>query len=363
MGTGFVRFPNLGRTDGHTPVEIGWSSLAESRWFRLFSGRTDLSCNMSNTLTRNRFPDWMKLLAIMTNRSEHIGHRLSDISIRTFIGAMHLLPYERRIHIAGLATTHTVARMFSWRRRIRENLTLILPELPRSEAERLVRMVPYHMGRTLMELYSPSEFVARVRRLPLTGPGAEALEEAYRNGRGVVLVTGHYGNYDAVRAALIARGYQVGGHYKAMSNPFFNSHYVATISKIGKPLFRQGRSGSGMRAMIRFLRAGGMVGFVLDQRINNAPILEFMGKPARTSVAAAELALRYDALVVPCYGIRTSSGTYDVVIEDPIPHSSPEEMTQSLNNSLEARVRASPEQWMWTHRRWENTGSLPRSAS
>mgnify|MGYP006203931201 CR=1 FL=1 len=115
--------------------------------------------------------------------------------------------------------------------------------------------MPRSLGQTLIELYSGPEFVARVAREPLQGAGVAALEEAHRAGRPVLLVTGHIGNYDAIRGGLIARGYRVGGLYRPMDNRFFNDHYVAAISRIGTPLFPRGRKG--LADMIRFLRGGG----------------------------------------------------------------------------------------------------------
>ena len=291
----------------------------------------------------------------MKQRFQMVGQWLSGFAIRILIGLLQQLPYRIRLHMCGRMMSSVVAPLSGARRRIRENLRLVMPDLPKSEVERLVGKVPYNMGRSLMEIFSGPEFIERVCGLPLTGPGGAALEKAHREGRGVLLVTGHIGNYDAVRAALLARGYRVGGIYKRMANPYFNHIYVNAITKIGTPLFENDRSG--MVSMVRFLRDGGMVGMVLDQRINDAEVLQFMGKPARTALSAAELALRHNAVVLPCYGIATADGSYEIVIESPIPHNRPEIMTQALNDSLEARVRATPEQWMWTHWRWKYAGN------
>ena len=102
-----------------------------------------------------------------------------------------------------------------------------------------------------------------------------------------------------------------------------------------------------------------MVGIVADQHVQGAPYLNFFGKPARTALSAAELALRHDALLVPIYGIRQPDGlSFEIAVEAPIAHSTPQEMTQALNDSLEARVRAHMDQWLWIHRRWK-PGPLP----
>jgi KDO2-lipid IV(A) lauroyltransferase len=280
-----------------------------------------------------------------------VSHWLADRLIRGAIWVMLRLPFDARRALAAFLMTQVVAPLGGWRRRIRENLSLVRPDLPEAEIRRMERAVPRSIGRTLAELYSGPDFVAHVAREPLQGAGVPALAEAHRTRRPVLLVTGHLGNYDAIRGALIARGYPVGGLYRPMDNPYFNSHYVAAISRIGTPLFPRGRKG--LADMLRFLKGGGMVGVVLDQSMGDGALLSFFGKPALTALSPAEMALRYDALILPTYGIRRPDGGFDLLIEAPIPPSTPEAMTQALNDSLEAQVRAHMDQWLWTHRRWK----------
>ncbi|MEY4983680.1 MAG: hypothetical protein RIR62_1946 [Pseudomonadota bacterium] len=275
----------------------------------------------------------------------------TDRLIRAVIWLMLRLPWRARLGLAAFVLSRIVSPLAGYGERVRQNLALIMPDMPVAEVRRMMRAVPANLGRTLAELYSGQEFVARVAREPLRGAGVAALEEAHRTRRPVMLVTGHIGNYDAVRGALIRKGYAVGGLYREMGNPFFNAHYVAAISRIGTPLFPRGRKG--LAEMVRFLRGGGMVGLVLDQHMGDGAPLSFMGRPAMTALSAAEMALRYDALVVPTYGLRRPDGGFDIVIEAPVPPSTPEAMTQALNDSLEVHVRANMDQWLWIHRRWK----------
>ncbi len=292
-------------------------------------------------------------------RSDTVLYWLSDRLIRAAIWAMLRLPFDRRRRVAGWFLSRIVGPLGGYGARIRENLALVCPDLPQAEVARMVRRVPENIGQSLIELYSARDFIARIKDEPLTGAGVEALDEAYRTKRPVLLVTGHIGNYDAIRAALILRGYPVGGLYRPMGNPFFNRHYVAAISQIGKPLFARGRQG--LTDMVRFLRSGGMLGVVLDQYMGEGAPLTFMGHEALTALSSAELALRYDALVVPTYGIRRADGGFDLIVEAPVPHSTPLAMTQALNDSLEAQVRAHMDQWLWTHRRWKSPRRKARS--
>ncbi len=282
-----------------------------------------------------------------------VSNYLLSLVYRAVIGTAMSLPYHRRVPFAG-RIIHHMAGMAGWRKRIRYNLALIHPELPGHEAERLVRKVPDNVGRTLIEIWSGKEFRARARDIPFTGNGVAALENAKAEKRPIVLITGHFGNYDAPRAALLERGYRVGGLYIPMANGYFNDRYVQAMSGIGTPLFERSRSGKGLREMVRFLKSGGAVGLVADHFMGHGIPIDFLGRPAKTALNPAEMAVRYDALFVPIYGLRLADGlSFDIIVDDPIPHGDPEEMTLAATASLEKLVRRHPEQWFWIHRRWK----------
>ena len=275
-----------------------------------------------------------------------------NLVYRAIIGVLLVLPYETRLRFGGWVISRLVAPLAGYGRRVRENLALVWPELPADRVEELVRMVPANAGRTLIEQFSPAEFKAMVADTPVTGPGLASLHAAREAGKGVVLVSGHFGNYDVVRAVLAAQGHAVGGLFKPLSNRYFDPYYRDTIDRISTPAFAKGRRG--LAGMVQHLRAGGLIGMLIDQHQRRAPVLTFFGHPARTALSAAELALKYDTLLVPCYAIRQPDGMhFELVIEDPVPLGTAEAMTQALNDSLEARVRRHPEQYFWIHRRWK----------
>lgn len=281
-----------------------------------------------------------------------VRHWLQDRALRALIWGLLRLPYRWRVPLCGWVMSRVIAPLAGYRKRIRDNLALVLPDLPPEEVRRITLAVPDNVGRTVIEIYSGPEFVAHAVRHPLTGPGVAALEAAHQAKRPVILVTGHFGNYDASRAALIARGYRVGALYMPMANRHFNDHYVAAISGIGTPLFPRGRTG--LADMVRHLRSGGMLGMLVDQHMTHGEELTFFGREALTALSAAELALRYDALLVPTYAVRKADGlSFDIIVEAPIAQGTPDAMTQALNDSLEALVRSHLDQWFWVHRRWK----------
>ncbi len=274
-----------------------------------------------------------------------------NIALRGAIFVLLMVPYRLRVRAMGAVVEKIVSPLAGYGKRVEDNLALVMPDLPKSEVARLKSQVVNMAGRTLMEVYSGAEFKAHVANSPIRGAGLAAILQARANGQGVILVSGHFGNYDVPRAVLSAQGHSVGALYLPFRNPYFDAHYRATITAIGAPIFPRGRKGVG--EMVRHLRGGGLMGLLNDQRIGHGARLTFFGRPAKTALSAAELALKYNCLLVPVYGIRQPDGiSFDLLIEPPIPHSTPEIMTQALNDSLEAQVRAHMDQWFWVHRRW-----------
>ena len=276
----------------------------------------------------------------------------SNLFLRGVIGLVGLVPYRWRVPAMGWLVS-TLSPLAKFDKRVRDNLKIACPDLPEAEIRRLCRQVPNNAGRTLIELYAGAPFLERARAAPIRGPGLQALEEARDAGRPVILMTGHFGNYDAARANLIARGFGMGALYRRMANPYFNDHYVRTISKIGTPMFEQGRRGMGQ--MVRHLKQGGIIAIVGDLHAHGGKELAFFGQPAVTATVPAELALRYDAVMIPVYSIRKPNGLdFEIVMLDAIPHSDPLTMTQAVNDGLEALVRDHMDQWFWIHRRWKS---------
>ena len=289
-------------------------------------------------------------------RDRSKGRILADFVANAFvnllIGVALALPYARRVPFVGWMTCHLIAPLAGYRARARANLAMIWPELGAPERDRLADQTCDNAGRTLIENYSTGAFMARMAAMPVSGPGLAALEAARAGGRPAILVSGHFGNYEAARAALVARGYHIGGLYRPMRNAFFNEHYVRTMEAFGGPVFAQGPRGTA--GFVRHLKAGGQLVLLFDQNVVDGAVLDFLGHPAATATSAAELALRYKALLIPFYATRQSDGlSFSIELEAPVPHGEPIPMTQALNDSLAARARANPGQWFWIHRRWK----------
>jgi Kdo2-lipid IVA lauroyltransferase/acyltransferase len=276
---------------------------------------------------------------------------LATLALRGLLAVTRVLPYKTRNRVGGWVFRQIVARVGSYRQRIDQNLTLIYPDMPPRQRQTLRKAIATNVGRTFMENFNAAAFQRRAAGIAPRGPGFEALQQARRQGRPAIIISGHFGNWEAIRAVLQAHGMETGALYREQNNPHFEKIFRTQIELAGKPMFQKGPSGA--RDMIRHIRKGGFTAILLDQKSFQSPVFDFLGQPAQSSTSAADMALRYNALLVPAYGTRTADGQgIEVDFEAPVAHSDALSMTQDLTDSLARRITDHPEQWFWIHRRW-----------
>lgn len=276
---------------------------------------------------------------------------MTNALFRAIIGGLMKLPYERRVPAMGRMMASALAPLAGYRKRAEAHLALIYPEMPDTERKSIARACCDNFGRTIIENYSWRELGARMANVTPRGAGLDALQDAASHNRPVIFATGHFGNHEAARHLLTAKGFTVGGFYRPMNNPFFNDHYVETMSAWGGPVFAKGNQGT--LGFVRHLRGGGMGTIFIDVAARD-DVLPFLGHPARTSLSAAKMALRLDALILPYFAIRQDDGlSFKVEVEAPIAHTDPRTMTLEMNARLEAQISRNPAQWFWVHRRWK----------
>lgn len=290
-----------------------------------------------------------------------LGNRLAYLPQAALLGLARALPYRARLGFASAFLRAAVAVVPNLRNRVENNLRLIFPQMTADERRRIRFAMADSFGRTFIEGVTVEAFQRRAAWTEPAGPGWEPFLAARAAGRGALLVSGHFGQWEAVRGMLKARGMESAGLYRPLKNPLLEEKYFEQMSLSGAPLFP--RSRQGMRELVRFLKGGGIVSVLLDQYVQGGVPIDFLGHPAPTGLAIAELALRFDVPMIPAYGTREPDGLHvRIDFEPPLARTTAAEMTQAAADSLAARVRAKPEQYYWLHRRWVKRFDEPAAA-
>jgi len=277
-----------------------------------------------------------------------------DLPVRALFGTLRLFPYRVSLNIVGWIAARILAPVFGMNQRVRDNLAHIGRTMPEADIRRLCREVAENSARLMVESFNIRGFLKHAHMAALKGPGKDALLNALKSGRSVVLVSGHFGNYQVIRVLLADLGYPTAAIYRPMNNAYSNTRYIDSMDAIAGPNFPRGLRGT--KALLSNLRKNGAIAMLNDQAALEGAPLTFMGRTALTMTSAAEFALKYDADLFAYYGVRRANGVdFDVLVDAPLAHSSAHEMTQALNDSLEKMVERHPGQWFWVHRRWKWT--------
>ncbi len=244
------------------------------------------------------------------------------------------------------------------------NLARALPGLDAGARVQVIRGVWDNLGRTVAELPHLASFERTTK-----GPGFEIAGEHHfaalrDSGRPAIFISGHFGNWELVLPLAAWLGMPVSGIYRAASNRRVDAAIQSLRQTALGPraaMFPKGREGA--IAALRHLSAGGSLGLLADQKMNDGIPVPFFGRDAMTTPGPAQFALRFGLPILPVHTIRLGPARIRIIIDPPI-MLSPTGDTRAdvraamgkINAIIERWVRENPASWLWLHRRWPKAG-------
>ena len=255
-------------------------------------------------------------------------------------------------HGLGVLIQHFPSR----RRHIAEvNIALCFPELSAKEKAELVNAHLRDIGLMMMEFALGWMGTERaIERVPVTLEGLEHLEAARAQGKGVLLVGGHFSHLELC-ARLVSRHIRIAGMYRRMDSAVFEWAVLRARLDYAAAMFDK----DDIRGTVKYLRNGGTLWYAPDQdmRSKDNVFVPFFGVPAATITATHHLARLSGALVMPFFHRRLPDGSgYALRLGAPLedfPSSDAAHDTARVNASIEQMVREAPEQYLWVHKRFK----------
>lgn len=188
--------------------------------------------------------------------------------------------------------------------------------------------------------------------------GWEHVESAYARGEGVIVVMGHFGNWELGAAYLAMRGIPVDAVAMHMANPFSDGFITRTRTRLGlNVVFDE----NAVRRIPKALKEGHAVVLVSDQGAKGlaGTFVNFFGRPAKTPRGAAVFAMRNRLPVLFVAAVRQPDNRYRFHAT-PVPIADTGDREQDIDATvqnytavIEEYVRRFPEQYFWQHRRWK----------
>lgn len=196
--------------------------------------------------------------------------------------------------------------------------------------------------------------------------GKENLDNALSVGKGVILVSAHFGNFPLMLSKLSLEGYKTGAIMRYMRDERAEKFFMAKRNRVGiKTIYSQPRKLCVENA-IRALRNNELLFIPLDQNFGTGGVfVDFFGRKAATATGPVVLARRLGATILPCFIIRQRDDTHRIVFEAPLnleKGKTEEEAViiniQRLTGIIESYIRRYPAEWGWIHRRWKSRPNL-----
>lgn len=243
-----------------------------------------------------------------------------------------------------------------------ESLSIALgKERPAQEIERIARDCFISMAKSGVELVFLMD-KPRLLRKRVEISGKEHLEKSLAKGRGVILVSAHFGNFPLLLARLSLEGYKAGGIMRQMRDARVEKIFLAKRNRFHiKTIYSQPRK-TCVEESIRALRNNELVFIPLDQNFGTGGVfVDFFGSKAATAVGPVVLAQRTQAQLLPCFIVRQKDDTHKIILEPALDlkaaGDSEDAVTvniQRLTSIIESYIRKYPAEWGWIHRRWKS---------
>jgi KDO2-lipid IV(A) lauroyltransferase len=274
---------------------------------------------------------------------------------RTLSLAARLLPYRTAVAAGGLLGSLVYVLLPRERKRTLSHLAIAYPDQDRQWLARTARGTFVHLGKALLEAVAMDKPRLGAQ---VSFQGFENLTRAMAIGKGVVYFTGHIGNWELM-AGAVAQTYSVSVVAAPIEPEPLNAMIVGLRASRGVRTILRGQPGAA-KELIRVFRENRILGILIDQDTDvEGAFVDFMGRPAWTPTAAAQMAIKFDAPVIFGYARREADGRHMVTLEGPLSliRTGNDEADNKANTAMftkmiEDVVRRNPEQWVWMHRRW-----------
>ncbi|MDA9287817.1 lysophospholipid acyltransferase family protein [Amylibacter sp.] len=284
-------------------------------------------------------------------KKSHIYRAVEFAPIWVVLAIGRILPFWLRGKMFGLLGKLIVMYLPKARKRVHRGLITVFPSLSKKEINSITKQVGSNTALTLSELLMNDDYKKRKKLISADGEGFKTLKEAKLNGQGAIIVSAHFGQWEAIRHHLADNNMETGAVYRKNNNPFYERLFLKSIKYGGLPIIARG--GKGNISMIRHLKKGGFFALLVDQDSHSGKPIKFLGQDARTTTAPAEMALRYDLPLVPVFAVRQANGqNIKLEYEEAIIHTDATTMTNEINERISAQIQKNPEQWYWLHNRW-----------
>lgn len=232
------------------------------------------------------------------------------------------------------------------------------PDLSPRFRKRISRNCFKHFGEVIIDILKFSRLSDEKKNRILDVEGEDNLKEALRKGKGVLLFTAHYGNWE-IGSFFFSKKGNLNVIARPLDNTLLEKEILKLRANFGAKIIYKHRAA---KHILYSLRAKEMVALLIDQNVlrSQAVFVDFFGKKAATTPSLAAFFLKTRSPLLPAFCYPLSSHRYHLKIGKPLEISLEGDhnqnmlkITQICTKIIENQIRKDPNYWFWFHKRWK----------
>lgn len=291
-----------------------------------------------------------------------IKRAIAFYSLKFFCVILRIIPKSSVYSLAELSAKIGFFIAVRHRRIAYESLNIAFGnEKTKAEIKKIIKGCFTNMVRGMFEILAFSHEPHLLDKMVVVEARGN-LDKALTKGKGVIMVSGHFGNFPLVLTKLAIMGYKVNIVLRKMRDEKTDEYFNEKRTALGvKSIYTQPRSEC-VKNIFNVLRNNEIVFMLMDQNFGSGGVfVDFFGKKAATATGPVIFAMRAEAPIVPAFIFRKTDNTHQFIVEPEIILEQREDKNQMILENvaeitaiIERYVRAYPTEWAWIHRRWKS---------
>lgn len=250
--------------------------------------------------------------------------------------------------------------LFRKRTIAKKNILIAFPNFNEKSINEMIDRMWKNIGRIFGEYIHINKFsIIDNNKKKIVFTNRNNAEILKKNNKPIVFFSGHFANFELMAKCLQELGFNIGAIYRPLNNIFLNPIMEFIRKKYICPIQIE-KGSNGTKKLIKHISTNNPLALMVDQRLSSSIRVPFFDQPATTTITPAQLAIKYDALLVPVFLKRLEKTNFEFFIEEPLITNRTNDydkdifnITQIMNIKIEEFIKRDPAHWLWSHDRWK----------
>ena len=250
--------------------------------------------------------------------------------------------------------------LFRKRTIAKKNILIAFPNFNEKSINEMIDRMWKNIGRIFGEYIHINKFsIIDNNKKKIVFTNRNNAEILKKNNKPIVFFSGHFANFELMAKCLQELGFNIGAIYRPLNNIFLNPIMEFIRKKYICPIQIE-KGSNGTKKLIKHISNNNPLALMVDQRLSSSIRVPFFDQPATTTITPAQLAIKYDALLVPVFLKRLEKTNFEFFIEEPLITNRTNDydkdifnITQIMNIKIEEFIKRDPAHWLWSHDRWK----------